>query len=186
MMFIALGWAAMLVYLISHAYMSWRVSYVRSRYYLLNLVGALGFVISSAAIASWQSVAVNTFWAAISLLSFLNITLERDSPLSAERITAPIFLISFIGFVWSLGNHDLGFSILGWGGTLLYCFGYVLFTARAIRRKRFLVYNTLAAIFLIPIYIMQDNWPAFGMSVSWSAVSVYGFWNLTRQERLAS
>ncbi|MEO1242464.1 MAG: hypothetical protein AAFX54_11190 [Pseudomonadota bacterium] len=186
MMFIALGWAAMTVYLIGHAYMSWSVSYLRSRYYLLNLIGALGFVVSSAAIASWQSVAVNAFWAAISLLSLLNITLERDSPLSAERITAPIFLVAFIGVAWSLINRDLGFSILGWGGTLLYCFGYVLFTAKSIRRKRFLIYNTLAANFLIPVYILQDNWPAFGMSVAWSAVSTYGFWKLTQQEHRAS
>ncbi len=116
----------------------------------------------------------------------MNITLERDSPLSAERITAPIFLVAFIGVAWSLVNHDLGFSILGSGGMLLYCFGYVLFTAKAIRRKRFLVYNTLAAIFLIPIYMAQGNWPAFGMSVAWSAVSVYRFWNLTKQERRVS
>jgi len=61
MIFIALGWLATTAYLIGHLYLAVKPDFQARIYYGLNLFGGVGFVISSAAIASWQSVIINIF-----------------------------------------------------------------------------------------------------------------------------
>ena len=59
MIFVALGWLATTAYLTGHFYLAIKPDFNRNIYYGLNLFGGVGFVISSAAIASWQSVIIN-------------------------------------------------------------------------------------------------------------------------------
>ena len=178
MIFVALGWLATTAYLIGHLYLAVKPDFQARIYYGLNLFGGVGFVISSAAIASWQSVIINVFWALISLAALKG---EMNLPqFKASRwwLIGPAFLAAIIGLLYLSINYALGSNIMGWAGTAIYVLGYYLFTVKAVKSWQFLTYNTIAAIILLPVYALDDNWPAFALSAIWSLISLYGLWNI--------
>lgn len=172
--FIALGWLATLIYVTAQAYISWKHGYSPQLYYKLNALGAAGFIASSAAIASWQSVAVNVFWLIVSVLSLIQNRALKRARLSRWWVMAPLFLFCLVSLFWFTRDPQLSFAMLGWAGSLLYCASYGLFAYHVIGRMRFLGYNCAAAVFLLPIYALQANWPAFVLSVIWAMISASG------------
>jgi hypothetical protein len=172
--FVALGWVATLVYIAAQAYISWVQGYKPQLYYKLNALGAAGFIVSSAAIASWQSVAVNVFWLLVSVLSLSQTRILKRARLSRWWVLAPLFLFCLVSLFWLTKDRQLSFAMLGWAGSLLYCASYGLFAYHVIGRMRFLGYNCAAAVFLLPVYTLQTNWPAFALSVIWAIISASG------------
>lgn len=172
-MILVLGWFAVGLYLADHAYLSLRQTIRWPVYYSVNLVAALAFVVSSAALLSWQSVFINAFWAIVSILALVGVTLRV--PATAGRVSVVVVgAMAVIALPVMIIDLHAGFEIAGWAGSALYCIAYFLLAQALIKRPRFLVLNAAAAILLIPIYWVQGNWPAVGMSVSWATVSVVG------------
>lgn len=176
MFFVALGWVATASYLIGHIYMSLQPEFKARIYYSLNLIGAVGFIISSGVISSWQSVIINVFWALISVAALRGASKLPFFPLSRWVLLGPTFLAALISGIIMVANTVLGANILGWAGTLLYIIGYYLFASETVKKWQFLIYNTIAALILLPVYYLDGNWPAFGLSVVWSVISLFGLW----------
>lgn len=172
--FVALGWASTLVYVAAQVYISWKQGYSAPFYYKLNALGAAGFIASSAAIASWQSVAVNVFWLVVSVLSLTQSRTLGRARFSRWWVMAPLVLFCLASLFWLTRDQQLSFAMLGWSGSLLYCASYGLFAYQVIGRMRFLGYNCAAAVFLVPIYALQANWPALALSVVWAIISASG------------
>lgn len=174
MIFVYLGWVATASYLIGHVYLALKPDYIARLYYGLNLIGAVGFIISSGAISSWQSVIINIFWAVISIAALRGASRLPTFPLSRWVLLGPTFLAAVIsGFIFII-EKNLGANILGWAGTLLYILGYYLFASESVKKWQFLVYNTIAALILLPVYYIDGNWPAFALSAIWSLISIFG------------
>lgn len=178
MIFVALGWLATASYLIGHIYLAVKPNYSHRIYYGLNLFGALGFVISSGVIQSWQSVVINIFWTYISFASLQGAGKLPNFPLSRWLLIGPVFIAAAVGGLICAVDVSLGASILGWAGTILYIFGYFLFATDSVKQWQFLSYNTIAALILLPIYGLDENWPAYALSVLWSIISLWGLWNI--------
>ncbi|MEO0413001.1 MAG: hypothetical protein AAF221_14305 [Pseudomonadota bacterium] len=172
--FAGLGWAATGVYILAQGYVSWQQAYDERLYYKLNAIGAAGLTVSSAAIASWQSVAVNIFWLVISITSLLKTQTQRQLTMSRWWVMAPLLAFSASALVWIEADRAVTYAVLGWSGSLLYCASYALFTFHVIRRVRFLAYNCVAAVLLLPVYALQANWPAFALSIVWALISASG------------
>lgn len=180
--FVALGWASTAIYVTAQAYISWRPRYSPPLYYALNAFGAAGFIASSWAIASWQSVAINAFWLIVSLLSLFAIEQGRASALSRWWVMAPLFAFAAASLFTFFTDQMRGYAMFGWTGSALYCVSYGLFAYSIITRPRFLAYNAAAAVLLLPIYAIQDNWPGFALSIIWALISASGWLSAVRDE----
>lgn len=178
MIFVYIGWIATAAYLTAHAYLAIKPNYIERIFYGLNFVGATGFIISSAAILSWQSVVINVFWAFISVAFLSSGSIMPKLTLSRWVIITPSFAIILASGVISLYNLPLAVNTLGWAGTVLYVSGYFLFSTGTIRKWQYLFFNTIAALILLPVYHLDGNWPAYALSVAWSAISIVGLWTV--------
>lgn len=178
MIFIIIGWIATMAYLSAHFYLAIDPNYRFHLYYSLNLAGAVGFVISSTAITSWQSVIINIFWAFITASTLLGKTDFIRFNASRFWLTGPAFLAALSGLMVMVVNFSMGSNVLGWAGTAFYIFGYYLFATQSIKSWQFLVYNSIASLILLPVYGLDENWPAFTLSVAWALISVIGLWRV--------
>jgi len=170
-----LGWIATAAYLVNHAYVSTRSEYRRGLYFGVNFAAASGIAVSSAALASWQAVATNVFWAAVSLAALLHVRIEGRIPLAERWIISPIFTLAALGAAWGLADLEAGMGLVGWAATALFCAAYLLFANAAVTRPRFLLYNVAAAYLFTPILFLHGNWPVFGLEVAWGAISFAGW-----------
>lgn len=176
MIFVYIAWLGTAAYLVGHIYLAFASKLNSSLYYGLNLFGAIGFIIGSSAIASWQSVFINIFWAYISLASLRGPFKIPAIPISRWWLIGPSFMAILIGGIILAFDYLYGANILGWSGTALYIFGYYLFASASVKKWQFLIYNSVAAIILLPIYGVDTNWPAFALSLVWSIISIFGLW----------
>ncbi len=175
MIFNTLGWVGTTLYLGNHGYLSFHPDYKPKLYFALNFVAALALVISSSVISSWQAVATNAFWGVVSFIAIANISFSRRVSLSEIWIAAPIAVGSITGMAYAVVDYATGMTILGWAAGALFCAAYLLFTTGAIKRSRFLIYNIIAAMSLMPILYLQGNWPVFALEAAWIAVSLFGW-----------
>ncbi|NHK27524.1 hypothetical protein FF098_006370 [Parvularcula flava] len=180
MIFSIIGWVATVIYLANHIALSVNRNYRGRLYFLLNLIGASGLVVSSLVLQSWQAVAINTFWAVVSLLSLAGRHTGTDFKLSDKALTWPVWVLGAGGLVYAILAPNQGLAALGWAATLLFCGAYLLFSAETIRRRRFLAYNVAAAFGVAPILYIDANWPAFGLEMAWGTISLIGFVNAFR------
>ncbi len=180
-MILALGWLAAALYVLAHAQLIVTGGKQRKRYFQLNLLGAALFVVSSAAMHSWQSVIVNLFWLLTSLLALG----QREHLLTrnAGQIALACFAVG-AGMLLLFGAYrNAWVPALGWIGVALYCSAYFALAERAISRRLFLQMNTIAPLLLIAVYDRQGNWPAVGVSVLWAALSAIGSLRAALQEQ---
>lgn len=175
MMFTVIGWVATAVYLGNHGYLSTHRNYRPKIYYALNFFAASGIVVSSAAIASWQAVVVNAFWALLSLAALNDVQPHAGGRLSERWIIAPLAALGLGGLGFALFDLSAGMAALGWAATGLFCGGYLLFAAGAVRRRRFLLFNIFAAYGLTPILYLDANWPVLALEACWGAISAIGW-----------
>lgn len=180
-MFATLGWIATAIYLGNHAWLSSHSAYRGRLYFALNFVGASGIVVSSWAIASWQAVGTNLFWALTSALALAGRGLPGGAFLNERWLMTPIFAFGAGGIVLLLFDFYNGMAVLGWMGTALFCAGYALFTAERIRRRRFLVYNIFAAYGMSPILYLDSNWPVLALEIAWGSISLAGWLDARRR-----
>jgi hypothetical protein len=50
-----------------------------------------------------------------------------------------------------------------------------LFASSFISRRRFLLYNMIAAYALVPILYLDKNYPVFVLEVIWGSISAFGY-----------
>lgn len=180
MIFSIIGWAATVIYLANHIALSVNRNHRGHLYFLLNLIAASGLVASSLVLQSWQAVAINIFWSVVSFLSLIGRHTGTDFKLSDRALTWPVWVLGAGGLVYTIIAPYQGLAALGWAATLLFCGAYLLFSARTIRRRRFLLYNVAAAFGVAPILYIDGNWPAFGLEIAWGTISLIGFLNALR------
>ncbi|WP_425410383.1 CBU_0592 family membrane protein [Hyphococcus sp.] len=175
MMLTIVGWVSTAIYLGNHGYLSTHRNYRPNIYYALNFIGASGIVVSSAAIASWQAVVVNVFWAGLSLLALSGTALPESMRLSERWILTPLAILGAGGLAYGFADFPAGMAALGWAATGLFSGGYLLFAAGAVRRRRFLLYNIFAAYGLVPILYLDANWPVLALELAWGTISIAGW-----------
>ena len=174
-MFAALGWFAVIVYICAQAYVSFVSHFRRGVFYSLNAVAAVALAVASAAILSWQAVAVNVFWAGVSVLGLRYTKWPNVLRVRPRVVFWLISAVTFSGLV-GVANGALvrGFDLLGWAGTLLYCGIYLLFAAQRLGRRRYLLLNVAASALLMPIYYLDGNIPSLTLNVFWAGISFAG------------
>ncbi|MEM9937814.1 MAG: hypothetical protein AAF768_03115 [Pseudomonadota bacterium] len=183
MIFEIAGWISFGVYLWAHALVSIFRSDNRPFYYLLNIIAAVLLMVSSFAIASWQSVLINLFWGVVSYAGYSqSSTFKSYSP--RPRLTiAPGVVLLLVGVVWSFISFEATLTILGWAGVWLFCGAYLLFASERITRRGYLWFSIISYALLLPIYYVQANWPSFTLGVFWTLITVFGLIELRLQRR---
>ncbi|GHB66255.1 hypothetical protein GCM10008107_14270 [Psychrosphaera saromensis] len=172
-MILIIGWFGTFLYLIGHAYISLKQHWHKNTYYTFNLVAAISLIISSVYNASWQAVVVNSFWVIISVLLLLNVNLTSTK--FTVRQYYWIFFALVANFViQSLLKNQLDLASLGWIAAYVFSAVYLLFSAEKMLPRYYLLWNIFAALALLPQLWVDQNWPVFGLEVSWAIISAYG------------
>lgn len=168
-----IGWFGTLLYLMNHTYISINKNWQPNLYYIGNAIAAVCLIISSYFSSSWQAVAINSFWAVISIALLVGVNLNVLR-LSKRFFYAVIFiiLISFFGkyFIQS----QLDFALLGWSSAFVFSGCYLLFSQEKMKLRFYLCWNAFAAITILPQLWNDGNWPVFGLEVIWAIISIYG------------
>lgn len=175
-MIAVLGWFGSILYLINHAYISLIKDWKETWYYSGNLIAAVALVVSSLIIASYQAVVINSFWAVISLLLLLKFDVTKLS--FSKRvfyIGLGVFSVAILGVGYRSGfNSNAFFTVLAWSSSYAFCLSYFLFCAKKLSQISYLALNAYAACALLPLLLVQQNWPVFTLEVCWAVISVYG------------
>ena len=144
-----LGWFGTLLYLANYAYLAFYPRWHRPVYFSANGVAALSLVVSSAAIASWQAVGINFFWAAISVWLLIG------GSFRFVRV-GPSVLTVGVGLCWVAAlpalfwQWQLAVAIIGWSSTFAFSAAYLLFAARRLSIGPYHLWNAYAAFVLLP------------------------------------
>lgn len=174
MMLPVIGWAGTVLYLVNHALLAFsRIERGRA-YYLANGMAAALVTVSSVALSSWQAVAVNGFWVLASLAGLAGITLGVSRAASARGLIGLCGVGLVVAAVLAVGDVQHGIRGLGWAATVLFCGSYLLFAVGRMTQSVFLACNAAAAFGLIPVLVLDQNWPVVFLEVVWCALSVIG------------
>jgi len=179
-----LGWLGSILYLVNHGYIAVVKNWNHNVYYVGNFFAASFLVVSSLIIFSYQAVVINGFWAIISILLLLKFDVSKV-PLSKFIFQLGfITIMAFLAFSLYLdGWESSAFqNYLGWSSSYVFCLSYFLFCSKKLSHINYLLFNVYAAIALLPILFLQQNWPSFGLEVCWALISMYGVF--TRREQI--
>lgn len=181
-MTLILGWTGTLLYLLNHAYISLYINWKERIYYIGNLIAALCLVVSSYSIQSWQPVITNCFWAIVSLCSLYSISLDRCT--FSKKIFELVLLL-FIGctILICIYSTAVGIIMFAWSSVYVFCSGYLLFTAKRLSPRTFLLYNTYAAFAITPKLVADTNYPVLILEICWAVISLYGVFNLPNKAK---
>lgn len=178
MLWFILGWTGTVLYLGAYVYVTWGRRPRVWSYYGTNLLAALLVCVSSVTFGTWQTVAINGFWALVSLMALFGRNVVRDQlrlPVLSRLLTAVLTVLCLVaGVVWLLEGFRVAAALLGWGSTTAFCIGYLLFAAQGIQRRTFLAYNLYAALVLLPQLFLDGNWPVVGLETVWGLISLGG------------
>lgn len=141
---VILGWVGTILYIVNHAYLSLYSQCRRDIYYLGNLLAASALVVSSSAIQSWQAVAINGFWAIISLLMLASVSL-RALAFGSRRAQVLMSGVVAIAAVAVIKSPDQLWNALNW----------------------------IAALMTLPPLWLQQNYSVFCLEVTWAGLSAW-------------
>ena len=179
----SIGWFGTIVYLLNHAYLSLISNWREKIYFSGNLIAAIALMVSAASLFSWQALCINGFWALISFLLLSGFDIKK-TPVKTQWF---YFALAFL-WVYLLANtlksDSLDISALGWTSTLAFCASYLLFTSGSMSIHVYLLWNTYAALALLPQLWIDTNWPNFGLEVAWAFISAYVFFRKRQEPHL--
>lgn len=169
-----IGWAGTLIYLLGHAYISLQPRWKPLLYYGGNFIAGSSLVASSLALGSWQAVVINGFWAGISLAVLGRVSLAR---LGFARIWLDAVFVALLGAGLAAAVVEPAWAvrILGWSSAVVFCAGYLLFSAQRLPPQGYFLYNAYAASALLPQLIVDANWPVFVLEACWAVLSLYAW-----------
>lgn len=173
MMIIAIGWLGTLLYLINHTYISIKKNWQKKVYYGGNALAAICLIFSSYFTNSWQAIAINTFWAIISVALYFDVNLSsiKFSKRFFYSILGGLITIFLGGF---LLQNQLNLALLGWISAFVFSGCYFLFSSEKMLPRYYLCWNAFAAIALLPQLWLDQNWPVFSLEIVWAIISLYG------------
>jgi hypothetical protein len=172
-MILIIGWLGTCIYLIGHAYISIVQGWEQKNYYIINLIAAICLIISSLFNYSWQALMVNLFWMVISILLLLNVNLTASKfTLKQYYWVFGGFLVNFI--MQSIYKQEIDLASLGWIAAFVFSSVYLLLSAEKMLPRYYLLWNIFAALALLPQLWVDQNWPVFGLEISWAVISFYG------------
>lgn len=172
-----LGWFGTTLYLINHVYLSFCRDWRRGFYYSGNLIAASSLVASSAYLQSWQAVAINAFWAIISILILFKLNL-RKLPLTSRRFILLFLVTLLICVVAYLKAPDQIWNLVSWIAAVLFSLSYLMFSAAKMPARYYQLCNFFAAGMCLPALWIQANYAVFALEVAWAFISI---WAAVRQ-----
>lgn len=168
-----IGWIGTVLYLFNHAYLSLYAHWQKKIYYSGNLIAALCLVVSSLYISSYQAVVVNSFWALISIALLCHLPIAKLP--ASRRIFYSCLLIFFALLIfYFVADGLLRMDVLGWSASFAFSFAYLLFSSDKISKLQYLLWNTYAALALIPTLWLDQNIPVLALEIIWALLSFYG------------
>jgi len=172
-----LGWIGTTTYLVAYILLTVKIIAMERLYLYLNLIAASLIIIVSIAKSSWFVVALDLFWAAITLTKLINysVKLPARSKIIFQIIMGVLLSIGLNNLL--LKNYHFGISILASCSTIGYSFSYLLFLNRLLKVKEFHFWNFLLAIILIPQLVLDNNWQVITIQIFWSAIALWGIAN---------
>lgn len=172
--FIALGWTGTGLYIINHAYITSSAEYNTKVYYSVNAIAALFVLACSISFISVQSAIINLFWLIVSIAS-LNGTITFRVYLGKKLLNLTIFCLIFCAIILSNKSLTISFALCAWLSTIIFCFGYLLFSNKQIYPRQYYFYNFLAAGLIIPQLLNENNLPVVALEIIWAFLSCYGW-----------
>lgn len=166
-----LGWFGTTLYLLNYAYLAFYPKWKRVIYFAANGIAAISLVVSSAALASWQAVGINGFWAAISIWLLLGLGFDWV-PLTRRSLEFGVLGLLLVAAGSVYWDWRLSVSWVGWSSTFAFSLAYLLFAAQKLQVRRYHFWNAYAAFVLLPQLWLDTNWPVFAMEVAWFGISV--------------
>lgn len=178
-----LGWVGTLASLGNHAMLSFgRIERGRP-YYSINIGAALLVTVSSAVLPSWQGVAVNGFWVLASVAGYLGITVRLTDAASARGLLAVCLVLAAVAGARAFIDMDAALRWLGWSATVLLCGSYLLFAVERMSQRAFLSCSAVASFCLVPVLLVDQNWPVVALEFVWGVLSVIGLLRLGQDTR---
>jgi hypothetical protein len=167
-----LGWFGTILYLMNHAYLSFHPRWQKGVYYWGNFIAATSLVISSWLLSSWQAVAINGFWALISVLILMNVNL-RALPITSRRwllLASAVLIIALV--IWWREPERL-WSLCSWFAAMIFASAYLVFSAEKLAPRHYQIANVIAAILCMPQLWLDTNYAVFFLEVIWSMISAW-------------
>ncbi|MEM6639828.1 MAG: hypothetical protein AAF610_07985 [Pseudomonadota bacterium] len=178
-----IGWVGTCLYLINHGLLSFgRIERGRT-YYAVNGTAAALVTVSSVSLGSSQAVVVNGFWVVVSVLGLLQISLPLLRGTQDRHLFWLCAAIAVGALAIAIQNPTLAIRVLGWSGTILFCGGYLLFAAGRMENGPFLMANAVAAFILLPVLVLDTNWPVVALESVWGILSTAGWLKLRHDEK---
>ncbi len=171
-MMVTLGWVGTILYIVNHAYLSLYSQWRRDVYYLGNLLAASALVVSSSAIQSWQAVAINGFWAIISLLMLASVSL-RALAFGSRRAQVLMSGVIAIAAVAVIKSPDQLWNALNWIAAVIFALAYLMFCTDKMRPRHYQLANMIAALMTLPSLWQQQNYSVFCLEVTWAGLSAW-------------
>ena len=165
-----LGWFGTCLYLLNHAYLSLYAKWRPPVYYWGNFLAAAALIVSSFVISSWQAVAINGFWAVISLLMIAGVSL-RALPFTSYRLWLMIGVVAAIGTFALWRSPEKVWSIISWLAAITFGLSYLLFCAERLAPRHYQVANVVAALGCMPQLWIDLNYAVFFLEFAWALIS---------------
>ena len=167
------GWLGTLLYLLNHAYISLESDWKTRIYYSGNLLAAVLLVMQSSVLATWQAVAINAFWALVSVALLCRLAIDKVPFSMRGFLLLALLLIVWVGSQATVSTTAL-LSALGWSSAYFFCASYLLFSSGKMPPRYYFLCNLYAALALLPQLWISENWPVFCLEIIWAVLSAIG------------
>lgn len=167
------GWTGTCLYLCSHSYICYKKRWSTSVYYGLNFCAAILVTLYSLNHFSWQAVAINVFWALISLVSYFSINF-RAFPFSLRMFDFTIWMFIAIIIIVYLSYPVFIYALMGWSSVFVFTAAYLLFSVGRMQAFSYFLWSAYAALAILPQLWIDKNLAVFTLEVIWAGVSLLG------------
>jgi hypothetical protein len=168
------GWLGTALYLLAYGLLALRILSAGRAYYLLNVFSAAFVAAVSVAKGSAQAAAVHGLWSLASVYGVFGLS----PPLLGLRppvVRAAVLLLVGGGLVampWA--GLVLSAEWMAWGSLAGYTGAYVLFVGGRMALLEFHIFNLVASAAILPVLVLDANWPTFVLEFVWMIAAVAG------------
>jgi len=168
------GWLGTALYLLGYALLASRVLSAGRAYFLLNVFAAAFVAAVSIAKGSVQAVFVHGLWAVASVYGVCGLAppLFGLRPLLVRVAVSAFVVVGLAAMPWVGLAVSSGW--MAWASVVGYTGAYVLFTSGRMGMLEFHIVNLVASAAILPVLVLDANWPTFALEFVWLVVAAVG------------
>jgi len=168
------GWLGTALYLLAYALLALRTLPAGRAYFLLNVFAAAFVAGVSVAKGSVQAVFVHGLWSVASIYGACGVAppiLGLRPPV--VRVAVALLVAGGLAAMpWAGLAVSAGW--MAWGSVVGYTGAYVLFASGRMAALEFHIFNLVASAAILPVLVLDANWPTFALEFVWMIVAIAG------------